>query len=56
MTRKTALAAATIAGVVLAGCAGPSADPQPPRELAVAAAEGSAQPHLDLSERRRRGL
>ena len=49
MTRKTTLAAATLAGVVLAGCAGPAADPQPPRELAVAAAEGSAQPHLDLS-------
>ena len=49
MTRKTTLAAATLAGVVLAGCAGPSADPQPPRELAVDAAEGSAQPHLDLS-------
>ena len=50
MTRTTTLAAATLAGVVLAGCAGPSADPQPPRELAVAAAEGSAQPHLDLNE------
>ena len=50
MTRKTTLAAATLAGVLLAGCAGPSTDPQPPRELAVAAAEGSAQPHLDLSE------
>ena len=49
MTRKTTLAAATLAGVALTGCAGPSADPQPPRELAVAAAEGSAQPHLDLS-------
>ncbi|MDE0005097.1 MAG: sialidase family protein [Rhodospirillaceae bacterium] len=49
MTRKTTLAAATLAGVVFSGCAGPSADPQPPRELAVAAAEGSAQPHLDLS-------
>lgn len=50
MMRTTPLAAATLAGVVLSGCAGPSADPQPPRELAVAAAEGSAQPHLDLSE------
>ena len=49
MTRKTTLAAATLAGVALAGCTGPSADPQPPRELVVAAAEGSAQPHLDLS-------
>lgn len=48
MIRTNTLAAATLAGVVLAGCAGPSADPQPPRELAVAAAEGSAQPHLDL--------
>lgn len=50
MTRKTTLAAATLAGVALAGCAGPSADPQPPREMSVAAAEGSAQPHLDLGE------
>ena len=50
MTRTTTLAAVSIAGIALAGCAGPSADPQPPRELAVAAAEGSAQPHLDLSE------
>ena len=50
MTRKTALAAATLASVLLAGCADPSADPQPPQEMAVAAAEGSAQPHLDLSE------
>ena len=41
---------AMLAGVVLAGCVNPSADPQPPRELAVDAAEGSAQPHLDLSE------
>ncbi len=39
-----------LAGVLLAGCSNPSADPQPPRELAVDAAEGSAQPHLDLSE------
>lgn len=45
MIRTSALAC-----VVLAGCANPSADPQPPRELAVGAAEGSAQPHLDLSE------
>ena len=37
-----------LAGVLLAGCANPSADPQPPREMAVDAAEGSAQPHLDL--------
>lgn len=45
MIRTTLLAV-----VVLAGCADPSADPQLPRELAVDAAEGSAQPHLDLSE------
>ena len=37
-------------GGALAGCSNPSADPQPPREMAVAAAEGSAQPHLDLGE------
>ncbi len=37
-------------GGALAGCANPSADPQSLRELAVAAAEGSAQPHLDLSD------
>ena len=45
MIRTTMLAV-----VVLAGCANPSADPQPPREMAVDAAEGSAQPHLDLGE------
>ena len=37
-------------GSVLAGCGGPSADPQPAREMAVGAVEGSAQPHLDLDE------
>ena len=39
-----------LAGVLLAGCANPSADPQPPREMAVDAAEGSAQQHLDVGE------
>ena len=39
-----------VLGLVLGGCADPTADPQPPREMAVAAGEGSAQPHLDLSE------
>ena len=39
-----------LACVVLAGCANPSADPQPPQEMAIGAAGGSAQPHLDLSE------
>ena len=42
------LAWGTLAGVVLAGCADPAADPQPPREIALEAGEGSAQPHLDV--------
>lgn len=37
-------------GVALAGCTDPSADPQPPVEMSVATAEGSAQPHLDVGE------
>ena len=38
-----------VLGVVLGGCADRTADPQPPREMVVAAGEGSAQPHLDLN-------
>ena len=54
MIRTTPLAALPVLGGLvggaLAGCANPSADPQPSREMAVAAAEWSAQPHLDVSE------
>ena len=54
MIRKTTLAAlpvlAMVAGGVLAGCANPAADPQPPREIALEAGEGSAQPHLEVDE------
>ena len=46
----TRLVLATLAGVVLAGCADTAADPQPPREIALEAGEGSAQPHLDVDE------
>ena len=41
---------ATLAGAVLAGCANPAADPQPPREIVLEAGEGSAQPHLEVDE------
>ena len=44
------LICATLAGSVLASCANPSTDPQRARELVVAAADGSAQPHLDLGD------
>ena len=39
-----------LAGGVLTGCADPAADPQPPREIALDAGEGSAQPHLEANE------
>ena len=42
------LVLATLGGVVLAGCAVPAADLQPPREIALEAGEGSAQPHLEV--------
>ena len=42
-------ALASSASLFLAGCANPAADPQPPREMAIVAAEGSAQPHLAVA-------
>ena len=54
MIRTTTLAAlpvlAIVAGGVLAGCANPAADPQSPREIVLEAAQGSAQPHLEVDE------
>lgn len=47
---RSSLAILVLLGAALAGCTNPGADPQPPQELGVAAAEGSAQPHLAVGE------